>query len=153
MSFILQQAQTDHTACLTWLSQVLLSLYKVPFHANPSASDQTSNRHREQYIYTYCLKWHYFPIIHWDLRGCGLLTRGTAKLSYHLVSFGYALESNINLVSTQYRLLWVYMWCVIHVTRIKSEIIQAQKARKTLGKLNWAIQFSSFLYYFFLTMK
>ena len=32
-----------------------------------------------------------------------------------------------------------------HVTRIKSEIIKAQKARKTLGKLNWAIQLSSFL--------
>ena len=32
-----------------------------------------------------------------------------------------------------------------HVTRIKSEIIKAQKARKTFGKLNWAIQLSSFL--------
>ena len=36
-----------------------------------------------------------------------------------------------------------------HITRIKSEIIKAQKARKTLGKLNWAIQLSSFLSFFF----
>ena len=43
-----------------------------------------------------------------------------------------------------------------HVTHIKLEIIEAQKARKTLGKLNWAIQLSSFLSFFtfiFLTMK
>ena len=32
-----------------------------------------------------------------------------------------------------------------HVTRIKSEIIKAPKARKILGKLNWAIQLSTFL--------
>ena len=36
-----------------------------------------------------------------------------------------------------------------HVTRIKSEIIKAPKARKTLGKLNWAIQLSSFPSFFF----
>ena len=29
-----------------------------------------------------------------------------------------------------------------HAIRIQSEIIKAQKARKTLGKLNWAIQLS-----------
>ena len=44
-----------------------------------------------------------------------------------------------------------------HVTRIKSEIIKAPKARKTLGKLNWAIQLSSLILslfgVFFLTMK
>ena len=32
-----------------------------------------------------------------------------------------------------------------HVTRINSEIIKAQKARKMIGKPNWAIQLSSFL--------
>ena len=32
-----------------------------------------------------------------------------------------------------------------HVARIKSEIIKAQKAWKTLGKPNWAMQLSSFL--------
>ena len=42
------------------------------------------------------------------------------------------------------------MWCVITFnTRIKSEIIKAPEARKTLGKLNWAIQLSSFLASFF----
>ena len=48
------------------------------------------------------------------------------------------------------------MYVRYHITRIKSEIIKAQKARKTLGKLNWAIQLSSFLSLFlgiFLTMK
>ena len=37
-----------------------------------------------------------------------------------------------------------YVVCYF-VTHIKSEIIKVQKARKTLGKLNWAIQLSSFL--------
>ena len=43
-----------------------------------------------------------------------------------------------------------------HVTRIKSEIIKAQKARKTLGKPNWAYSFLAFNLpplFFLLTMK
>ena len=38
-----------------------------------------------------------------------------------------------------------------HVTRIKSEIIKVPKARKILGKLNWAIY--SFLPFYHLIKK
>ena len=48
-----------------------------------------------------------------------------------------------------YLFIHIYHVMRYYVTRIKSEIMKAQKARKTLGKMNWAIQLSSFLSFCF----
>ena len=74
--------------------------------------------------------------------------------SFSLSNFKSYLElARLIKLSIMMSLIYVVRY---HVTRIKSEIIKAQKARKTLGKLNWAIQLSSFLSFCFhilLTMK
>ena len=59
-----------------------------------------------------------------------------------------SIEGTVSKQGTLYTRLsrnLIFLYVVhYHVTRIKSEIIKAQKARKTIGKLNWAI-LSSFL--------
>ena len=61
----------------------------------------------------------------------------------------YILQSAANIIESINAMRY-------HVTRIKSEIIKVPKARKTFGKLYWAIQLSSFPSFFvcvLLTMK
>ena len=68
------------------------------------------------------------------------------ELGYSACSLISGFNDGAEILTLCEKLLWLYV-VRYHVTRIKSEIIKAQKARKILNsrKAEWAIQLSSFL--------
>ena len=95
---------------------------------------------RTSKMYFGCVFYAFVKLFHVDCRKC--IEYASKKGSQILGQLSGKICRDLILNVEANQSIYVMRY---HVTRIKSEIIKAQKATKTLGKLNWAIQLSSFL--------